>query len=224
MEGLFVSAGLSEEKAKQTLKNSDLSEFLNASLLSVQAIAPVTRENGLNVYSFCTKSKKKHLAESILPYIARGQLETPSKLDAAIEYGQKATEFDRAAFESACGVGVVVSNEDIENAVMAVINVNKEQLVKQRYRFNIGMLLGKARSSIPFVDGKKLKAALDCEILNLLGPKTEADLAKPKKEKKEKVKKEVEKKEEVKSESLEEQLKGAARFFHAPGKNFETER
>merc|ERR1711970_168020 len=225
MEGLFVSAGLSEEKAKQTLKNVDLSEFLNTSLLQVKSIAPVTRDNGLNVYSFCTKSKKKHLAGSILPYIARGQLETPSKLDAAIEYGQKATDFDKVAFESACGVGVVVSNDDIENAVMSVINVNKEQLMKQRYRFNIGMLLGKARSSIPFVDGKKLKAALDCEILNLLGPKTEADLAKPKKEKKEKTKKETkdEKKEEIK-ESLEEQLKGAARFFHAPGKNYETER
>jgi len=226
MEGLFVSAGLSAEKATQTLKNGDLSDFLNASLLQVQAIAPVTRENGLNVYSFCTKSKKKHLAASILPYIARGQLETPSKLDAAIEYGQKATEFDKAAFESACGVGVVISNEDIENAVMAVINANKEQLVKQRYRFNVGMLLGKTRSSIPFVDGKKLKSALDCEVLNLLGPKTEADLAKPKKEKKEKAKKETakdEKKEEI-NESLEEQLKGAARFFHAPGKNFETER
>ena len=97
---------------------------------------------------------------------------------------------------------------------------------KQRYRFNVGMLLGKTRSSIPFVDGKKLKSALDCEVLNLLGPKTEADLAKPKKEKKEKAKKETakdEKKEEI-NESLEEQLKGAARFFHAPGKNFETER
>ena len=87
-----------------------------------------------------------------------------------------------------------------------------------------GMLLGKARTSIPFVDGKKLKAALDCEVLNLLGPKTEADLAKPKKEKKEKVKKETKKEVEEVTESLEEQLKGAARFFHEPGKNYETER
>ena len=86
------------------------------------------------------------------------------------------------------------------------------------------MLLGKARTSIPFVDGKKLKAALDCEVLNLLGPKTEADLAKPKKEKKEKVKKEIKKEQEEVTESLEEQLKGAARFFHEPGKNYETER
>ena len=61
------------------MKNADLSSFLNESLLQVQAISPVNRENGLNVYSFCTKSKKKDLAKDILPYIARGQLETPSK-------------------------------------------------------------------------------------------------------------------------------------------------
>ena len=65
-------------------------------------------------------------------------METPSKLDAAIEYGQKSSSFDKAEFEKACGVGVVVTNEDIENAVQKVINDNKEQIVKQRYRFNIG--------------------------------------------------------------------------------------
>ena len=54
MEALFVSAGLSEEKAKQTLKNSDLSSFLADSLKKVQEIAPITRDNGLNVYKFCT--------------------------------------------------------------------------------------------------------------------------------------------------------------------------
>ena len=54
MEALFVSAGLSEEKAKQTLKNSDLSSFLADSLKKIEAIAPITRDNGLNVYKFCT--------------------------------------------------------------------------------------------------------------------------------------------------------------------------
>ena len=63
MEALFVSAGLSEEKAKQTLKNGDLSAFLNESLLEVGKYSTVNRENGLNVYSFCTKSKKKELSK-----------------------------------------------------------------------------------------------------------------------------------------------------------------
>ena len=69
-------------------------------------------------------------------------------------------------------------------------------------------ILGKSRTRIPFVDGQKLKNALDLEILELLGPKTEQDLAKPKKDKKVKNPKKIEEKSEEHSESLEEQLKG----------------
>ena len=222
MEALFVSAGLSEEKAKQTIKNNELSTFLNQSLLKVKEIAPITRDNGLHVYNFCTKlvnidqtrllcnfrSKKKELVDYILPYIARGDLDSGAKVEAAIEYGQKSPEFEKSEFESSCGVGLVVTNEQIENVVQAVIKENKEQIVKQRYRFNIGMLLGKARTRIPFVDGQKLKNALDLEILELLGPKTDKDLTKPKKDKKVKNPKKNEEKSEEHSESLEEQLKG----------------
>ena len=59
-------------------------------------------------------------------------------MDAAIDYGQKIPVFDQAEFEKACGVGITVTNEDIENAVQKVIAENKDQIVKQRYRFNIG--------------------------------------------------------------------------------------
>ena len=104
---------------------------------------------------------------------------------------------------------------------------HEEDLVKQRYRFNVGMLLGKARIEIPFVDGKKLKSELDLQILEKLGPKTDADLAKPQKKKAEKKQKaDTNKKEKMEEneESLETQLKGAATQFHKPGENFKTER
>ena len=89
------------------------------------------------------------------------------------------------------------------------------------------MLLGKARIEIPFVDGKKLKSELDLQILEKLGPKTDADLAKPQKKKAEKKPKtDTNKKEKIEEneESLETQLKGAATQFHKPGENFKTER
>ena len=80
--------------------------------------------------------------------------------------------------------------------------------------------MGKARIEIPFVDGKKLKSELDLQVLEKLGPKTEADLAKPQKKKAEKKAKpdakKVEKVEEN-EESLETQLKGAATQFHRLG-------
>ena len=78
---------------------------------------------------------------------------------------------NQAEFENVCGVGVVITPEQIEEAVRsqvyqplakqtsrvthvfisltlhssqveAVINKHKEQLLKERYRYNMGLLMG----------------------------------------------------------------------------------
>lgn len=79
------------------------------------------------------------------------------------------------------GVGVVVSPEQIEKAVEEIIAKHKAELIEQRYKFNVGILLGEARAStaLRFADGKSVKTEVDMQILTLLGPKTEADLLKP---------------------------------------------
>jgi len=61
--------------------------------------------------------------------------------------------------------------------VECIIQKHKEKLLKERYRFNAGRLLGEIRAKIKFADGKIIKNELDMQILDLLGPKTEADLA-----------------------------------------------
>ena len=50
----------------------------------------------------------------------------------------------------------------------------------------VGLVLAKVRALQPWADGKQVKAEVDAEVLALLGPKTEADEAKPAKKKKEK--------------------------------------
>ena len=50
----------------------------------------------------------------------------------------------------------------------------------------VGLVLAKVRALQPWADGKQVKAEVDAEVLLLLGPKTEADEAKPVKKKKEK--------------------------------------
>lgn len=63
-----------------------------------------------------------------------------------------------------------------------IITRHKSALIDQRYRYNVGALLGEARASnaLRFADGKSVKAEVDMQVLTLLGPKTEADLVKPK--------------------------------------------
>ena len=75
--------------------------------------------------------------------------------------------------------------EEIEKEVEGAISTVKDDLKEKRYRYPIGQLMAEIRKKIPWADGKAVKSEIDVQVLDLLGPKTEADLAPPpKKDKK----------------------------------------
>lgn len=103
--------------------------------------------------------------------------------------------------------------------------------MEQRYRFNVGKLLGDVRAKLPWADGKAVKSEVDVQIFDLLGPKTEADLAPPanvkaKKASKPAVKNEKEvtgeKKDDDSAMTILELMKTRV-HFHAPGENYKTD-
>ena len=49
---------------------------------------------------------------------------------------------NKTELEQACGVGVVVTREKIEQEVASVVAENRSELVEKRYRFNFGKLMG----------------------------------------------------------------------------------
>lgn len=55
MEDLFLKAGLPADKAKQTLKNEELSTILANALTTVGNTVELTRDNGMQIYSLVTK-------------------------------------------------------------------------------------------------------------------------------------------------------------------------
>ena len=61
MEELFLKAGLPADKAKQTLKNEDLSKLLSECLILIGKNVELTRDNGMQVYSLVTKYVKYYL-------------------------------------------------------------------------------------------------------------------------------------------------------------------
>ncbi|KAM9272190.1 glutamine--tRNA ligase [Cariama cristata] len=174
----------------------------------------------------------KHLG-FLVGYIARREILTDLQLSAALEYlrSHPLEPLDVADFERACGVGVCVTPEQIEEAVEAVISEHRAELLAERYHFNMGQLMGEARSRLRWADGKTIKNEVDLQVLHLLGPKTEADLEKKPKAAKarpapaEKQKVTVMENGEVGMEtrSLLEQLRGEALKFHRPGENYKTE-
>eukprot|EP00178_Gracilaria_changii_P003504 TRINITY_DN151_c0_g2_i12.p1 TRINITY_DN151_c0_g2~~TRINITY_DN151_c0_g2_i12.p1 ORF type:complete len:784 (+),score=125.94 TRINITY_DN151_c0_g2_i12:2967-5318(+) len=125
---------------------------------------------------------------------------------------------DENEFERAAGVGVVVSEHDIESAVSDAIELNKPELLEKRYRFNSGLLQRKVMEQLRFADGKIINGLIRSRIEQLLGPKTDADLAKPPKVKKLKTKKApVAKKAEQGTEEIADPFEGVPNRFEARG-------
>ncbi|KAB5567684.1 hypothetical protein PHYPO_G00235700 [Pangasianodon hypophthalmus] len=232
---LFTSIGLSEQKAKETLKNEQLSSALRDAITQAQKLLgskEVDKAIGNLLYSMASRLRDLRRLTYLTDYIVKRKINTELQLAAALDFVKSHPEdpLDKKAFETACGVGVVVTSEQIEDVVELTIRKHKEQLLAERYRFNMGLLIGEARAALKWADGKILKNEVDLQVLHLLGPKTEEDLEKkPKADKakpaeKEKKEETVESVNDVKmGKSLMEQLRGEALKFHKPGENYKTE-
>jgi len=243
---LFQTIGLSETKAKETAKNGNLSSNLK---LAIEAASEVTGKaatgdnaNGALLYTIASKIKPQ--VSGHLPLLAKcvasGKLDSEIRVQAALEYLMQnpKPEVDLAAFESHCGVGIVVTPEMIESEVEKAIGKVKDDLKAKRYRYNTGMLMAEVRKALKWADGKAVKSEIDVQVLDILGPKTEADLAPPPKaEKKPKEgKKAADKAAPAKAAaaavSAEDNEEGAATIvelmknkvhFHKPGENYKTD-
>lgn len=231
----FVALGLSEQKAKETLKNEVLSNTLDELISETNKY--VNTSNGYNVsvgkliYQTATtvKSQIRSHLPLLVEYIAKEKIDSELKLTAAIDYllANPSKNVDINAFETSAGVGVTVSDQQIRDSVKSVIDKHKKDLLEKRYRFSLGIIMSDMKKALKFADGKAVKAEVDRQILELLGPKTEEDLSKPSKDKSTKVAKESKKAiENVESTenytNFIELLKNKA-HFHKPGDNFKTD-
>ncbi|KAL1021535.1 hypothetical protein UPYG_G00014510 [Umbra pygmaea] len=234
---LFISIGLSEQKAKETLKNEALSSSLKEAISQAQNVvgaAGLDRALGTLLYTMVSRLRDPRRLCFLTDQIAQRKICTELQLAAALEFvkGHPQDPINQKEFDTLCGVGVVITPEQIEDKVEQVIKKHKEQLLQERYRFNMGLLMGEARGGLMWADGKMIKNEVDLQVLHLLGPKTEADLEKkPKQGQKTKASAELTVKEElslngelkIEGRSLMDQLRGAALNFHKPGENYKTE-
>lgn len=240
---LFVSLGLSEQKAKETLKNAAVTNNLKEAIAAAKGDSDIStwKDNGIGtlLYHLASKAKPQiaqHF-ELVAKYISQGKLDSTLRVDAALEYllSHLQGTVNAAEFEEACGVGVKITAEDIERAVEKHLNLHKEELLKNRYRFNYFPLMQAVRNELKWADGKAVKNEMDLMVMNLLGPKTEADLAPPpaKSDKKAKAAKDP-KTSSKDANAKEDKTSGPAApvtmtelmakvNFHKPGENFKTE-
>lgn len=232
----FISLGMTEQKAKETLKNSNVTNNLK---LILKEFAGQSLQDGVGMllYHLATKIKPQiiHHLKLLVNYITSKKLDTSVRIDVALEFllshGPQKPNVDTNELDKICGVGIVVSPEEIDRTVEGLITNNKSEILEQRYRFNAFKIMQEVRGLLPWADGKAVKNEVEVQIFDLLGPKTEADLAPPPKvDKKSKEKKEIATKVvAVESDiskdgasSIGELMKTKVNF-HAPGENYKTD-
>ena len=203
-EALFLAMGLSPKEVKTLLKNADKC----ATIAATAAEAGITiagggcaKTKGNLVMMLATKTLPTHVARRafVARYVGDGRLVQNAQIEAALKFAHArplevdvaGTPAEVAAFEEACGVGVVVAAAEIQAVIDGLIAEHKDALVAERYRFPIAKTFMYAlnEGKLKWADGKMKKQALDASILALLGPKTEADKVKKKKKKAKKPKK-----------------------------------
>ncbi|EDO40014.1 predicted protein [Nematostella vectensis] len=181
---LFQSIGLSQQKAKETMKNEALSQKLEKIVTQAHSKGESDKQSGTLLYVLASSSLKEESRVSLLvDYICSKKVSSSAQLTAAFEYLTKTSPvgpIDACKFEQHCGIGVEITPEQIEECIEQIINEHKDELLEKRYNFNTGLIIGKARDRLKWADGKAMKAEMDMQILDLLGPKTEADMQKPK--------------------------------------------
>jgi len=233
----FVRIGLTEAKAKETLKNKNLSANL-VKVIDLAGDVDISGTRGNLLYHAASKTKPQiwPLVPLLVSYITSDKIDTEQRLGAAVEYllklppGSEQANVDLNGLDQAAGVGIVVTPEQVEETVEAEFALVKAEVLDARYRFNPGPLMGRVRQKLLWADGKAVKAEVELQMLQILGPKTEEDLkppAKADKKKAEKKKPEVNKESEDKAEeegaaTIAELMKTKV-HFHAPGENHTTD-
>ncbi|KHJ45111.1 glutamine--tRNA ligase [Trichuris suis] len=162
--------GLSEQKIQETLKNQPLSETLCSIVAEALKITGGTLSGtqGKLLYQVATRLKKQCLKYRTLlvKEICKDRIITDMQLTAALQFllSHVMVDFEPAQFEAACGIGVRVSPEEIEDVVLEhfhmaeiwnkaaqiekLIKAKEAEILQMRYSFPVATILGEFHNAL----------------------------------------------------------------------------
>uniref|UniRef100_A0A803M5D2 glutamine--tRNA ligase n=1 Tax=Chenopodium quinoa TaxID=63459 RepID=A0A803M5D2_CHEQI len=187
---LFLKIGLDEKVAHNTIANNKVTSNLLVVIHEAGVTDGCDRTTGNLLYMVATKFPANALVHrpTLCEYVVSSKVKTPAQLEAAFSFFMSVgpEKFSLSDFEKNCGVGIEVSNEEIENTVGEIFEELKTTILEQRYKTNVGDLFRRVRERQPWADPKIVKQVVDTKLRELLGERTAADDEKPVKKKKEK--------------------------------------
>ena len=156
----LAGIGLQKKTIEGTLKNSALTSSFE-SVFERNSIESAEKGIGNNLYHLVTKSSawiKDHQMDYCVQNILDGRLSSRARVDLAIKYFKQNNtsdaKSDEGAFKEFCGVGVVVTPEQIQGFLDKFVEDNFGDMVKTKPTHST--IMAKLRKGIQFVEPKDL--------------------------------------------------------------------
>jgi glutaminyl-tRNA synthetase len=173
-----VQAALTE--AVQVAKRSALESTADR-LPEEQALTP-QKASLLYVAVSKLPTKLRCFRELIFEAIGDGRIDNTAKLEAAFAYLEALLEsapgtaaegkVDRDDFNAAVGAGVVVDDSTLSAAVDEEIRTIMDDLLVRGYQYPLGPIIAGVQRRVRFVEGRRIKEAVDAKLFALLGPRS----------------------------------------------------
>ena len=134
--------GLAESKAKETVKNKSLTSNLTQLMDWAGEGVDLTGVRGNLLYHVASKCKPQmwSLVPVLVRLVCEDKLDNELRLNAAIDFllktppGTSVDTLDLAKLEEVAGVGVVITPEQVEEAVEKALEAVRSDILAQRWR------------------------------------------------------------------------------------------
>lgn len=183
----FAKLGLADAKIKEILKNDKVTAALNEIALDVESLGADDSSKAGPLHSLASLSRDagddlKVPRKLVVAGILNGNIKSNLQIDCGWKYiVQNGSAASKEGLNEAAGVGVVVSEEDIQGEVAKYIEANMAEIEEKRYKAVPSVLMAVKRiPSLKWANPSSFKPIIDEQILKLLGPKDERDIAKAK--------------------------------------------
>lgn len=134
--------GLTDSKARETVKNKSLTSNLTQLMDWAGEGVDLTGARGNLLYHVASKCKPQmwNLVPVLVRLICEDKVDNELRLSAAIDFlikappGTTPETLDVVKLEEVAGVGVVVTPEQVEDAVEKAMEAAKSEILEQRWR------------------------------------------------------------------------------------------
>lgn len=218
---LFSRVGLADKKCAEIVKNKKVAKLLYEIVHEANAEGPVDEKKLSLLHALAVESKSETIPrrEIAVRGVLDGRLKTNLQVSEALRYVKDhPDDATDTGLDSAAGVGVELSRDDVKGVISSYISSRKAELESRRYAL-VPALLGDVKKvpELKWAAPGLFKPVVDEIVLSIIGPKDERDVVKKEKKKKTPAAAAVATKEPEKERSMFSE--GFLGDLHKPGEN-----